>query len=412
MNNISHWFRGFASRPGDSSDEAFTKMLILIIALSCSACGLVWSAIYFAVFGFGLTMILPLSFVVIVGGAIVISHRIANHRPLVYAQLFCITWISAFIQWSIGSMDQSGVVIAWSFLGPIGALIFLSSRQAVVWMAMFLAIVVISAAFEPALLGYPLSVTDRTQVLFYIMNLGASTIIVFAAFAWFVHTIQRERGRSESLLQRIRTLFGQHVSREVADELIAHDIEESDSKSFEVTIMFLDIRDFTVFADSRAPKEVANFQNTVFSELINIVRAHKGIVLQILGDGIYAVFGAPLRNETHVADAVDASYAMLEKTKELSEEGKIPPIRVGIGLHTGKVIAGELGNEYRKLYSLTGSNVIIASRIEQLNKDLKTQFLVSEAVYQKTIKMGYPVTSHGKTKLKGIAKPIGVYQLA
>ena len=412
MNKISHWFRGFASRPGDSSDVAFTKMLILIIALSCSTCGLAWSAIYFAVFGFGLTMILPLSFVVIVGTTIVISHRIANHRPLIYAQLFCITWISAFIQWSIGSMDQSGVVIAWSFLGPLGALIFLSSRQAVVWMAMFLGIVVISAAFEPALLGYPLSVTDRTQVLFYIMNLGVSTIIVFAAFAWFVHTIQRERGRSESLLQRIRTLFGQHVSREVADELIAHDMEGSDSKSYEVTIMFLDIRDFTVFADSRAPKEVANFQNTVFSELINIVRAHKGIVLQILGDGIYAVFGAPLLNETHVADAVEASYAMLEKTKELSEEGKIPPIRVGIGLHTGKVIAGELGNEYRKLYSLTGSNVIIASRIEQLNKDLKTQFLVSEAVYQKTIEMGYPVTNHGKTKLKGIAKPIGVYQLA
>lgn len=214
MNKISHWFRGFASRPGDSSDVAFTKMLILIIALSCSACGLAWSAVYFAIFGFGLTMILPLFFVVIVGATIVISHRIANHRPLIYAQLFCITWISALIQWSIGSMDQSGVVIAWSFLGPLGALIFLSSRQAVVWMAMFLGIVVVSAAFEPVLLGYPLFVTERIQVLFYVMNLGASTTIVFAASAWFVHTIQRERGRSESLLQRIQTLFGQHVSRE------------------------------------------------------------------------------------------------------------------------------------------------------------------------------------------------------
>ncbi len=309
-------------------------------------------------------------------------------------------------------MDQSGLVIAWSFLGPIGALIFLSNRQAVVWMAMFLGIVVISAAFEPALLGYSLTVSDPTRIFFYSMNLGFSTSIVFAASAWFVHTIQRERGRSENLLDKIRTLFGQHVSREIANELIAKDIEASESKSYEVTIMFLDIRDFTVFADSRAPKEVANFQNTVFSELINIVRAHKGIVLQILGDGIYAVFGAPLLNETHVVDAVHASYAMLEKTKELSEEGKIPPIRVGIGLHTGKVIAGELGNEYRKLYSLTGSNVIIASRIEQLNKDLKSQFLVSEAIYQTIKEMGHPVTSHGTIKLKGLAKPVGVYQLA
>jgi len=308
-------------------------------------------------------------------------------------------------------MDQSGLVIAWCFLGPLGALIFLSSRQAVVWMAMFLGIVVISAVFEPALLGYPLTVSDRTRVLFYIMNLGASNLIVFAASAWFVHTIQRERSRSEGLLQKIRTLFGQHVSREVADELIAKDREASVSKCCEVTIMFLDIRDFTVFADSRAPKEVENFQNTVFSALINIVRAHKGIVNQILGDGIMAIFGAPLVNDTHVIDAVNASYAMLEVINELSEEGKIPPIRVGIGLHTGKVIAGELGNEYRKLYSLTGSNVIIASRLEQMNKDLKSQFLVSEAIYQKVKNMGHPVTNHGKKELKGIAEPVGIYQL-
>ncbi len=357
-------------------------------------------------------MVLPLSFVVIVGAAIVLAHRMADHRPLIYAQLFCITWISALIQWSIGSMDQSGLVIAWSFLGPLGALIFLSSRQAIVWMAMFLGIVIISAAVEPALLGYSLVVSDPTRILFYCMNLGVSTSVVFAASAWFVHTIQRERGRSESLLEKIRTLFGQHVSREVANELIANDEGASESKSYEVTIMFLDIRDFTILADSRAPREVANFQNTVFSELINIVRAHKGIVLQILGDGIYAVFGAPLVNETHVVDAVNASYAMLEKTKELSEDGKIPPIRVGIGLHTGKVIAGELGNEYRKLYSLTGSNVIIAARIEQLNKDLQSQFLISEAIYHVIKASGHPVTSHGAIKLKGIAKPVGVYQLA
>ena len=94
-------------------------------------------------------------------------------------------------------MDQSGLVIAWCFLGPLGALFFLSRRQAVVWMAMFLGIVVISAAFEPALLGYPLTVSDRTRALFYIMNLGASTLIVFAASAWFVHTIQQARADAQ-----------------------------------------------------------------------------------------------------------------------------------------------------------------------------------------------------------------------
>ena len=308
-------------------------------------------------------------------------------------------------------MDQAGVVIAWGFFGPLGALIFLSIRQAIMWMLVFITIIVISAVFEPTILGYSMTVSEPIRILFYIMNLGASSTVVFVASAWFVYTIQKERTRSEKLLDKIKILFGQHVSSEVADELITKDLETHESKSYQVTIMFLDIRDFAVLADSRTPKEVANLQNVVFAELINAVRSNKGTILQILGDGIYAVFGAPLVYETHVYDAVEASFSMLEKTTELSAQGLIPPIRLGIGLHTGKVIAGELGNEYRKLYTLTGTNVIIASRIEQLNKELNTQLLVSEAVYQVTKGMGYDVICHGEIKLKGITKPVIVYEL-
>ena len=195
MKRITQRLRGFAHDPEDSQDVAFAKLFALIVALSCSTCGLGWSAMYYAVFGLGLTTILPLGFVLIVGTAIIISHRIADHRPLIYAQLTCITWISAFIQWSIGSMEHSGLVIAWSFLGPLGALIFLNVRQAVLWMGMFLLIVAVSAVFEPALSGHPLTVPDQTRLFFYIMNLGASSTVVFAASAWFV-TQQIKQNRS------------------------------------------------------------------------------------------------------------------------------------------------------------------------------------------------------------------------
>ncbi len=176
--------------------------------------------------------------------------------------------------------------------------------------------------------------------------------------------------------------------------------------------MFLDIRDFTKFADSRAPSEVANFQNIVFGALIKIVRSHQGIVNQVLGDGIMAVFGAPLENETHVTDAVNAGLAMIEKTGQLANDGLIPSIRVGIGIHTGKVIAGEVGNEYRKFYSLAGTNVIIAARIEQLNKEYKSQLLISDDVKQRLDDGMYQVTFLEKKILKGISDPVGIYQLA
>jgi class 3 adenylate cyclase len=176
-------------------------------------------------------------------------------------------------------------------------------------------------------------------------------------------------------------------------------------------MMFLDIRDFTVLADSRAPGEVANLQNTLFGEFINIIKDNRGIVIQILGDGLYASFGAPIVNDTHISDAVKAGYDMIKKTEELITNGKIPYIKLGIGIHSGNVIAGEIGNEYRKSYSLAGSNVIIASRIEQLNKELNSQFLISKIVFDNLKDELNSYTYKGESKLKGISKPVGVYQL-
>lgn len=405
-------FGTFSLKPGETAYDAFMKKLVVWVALSCCCCGVAWGAIYYFVFGYGLTMLLPLAFVVIVGLAILAGMMLDNHKPIIYANIICILWISALIQWSIGSMSASGVVIAWSFLGPLGALIFLSVKEAVVWMVMFIAIVVISAVAEPMLLGAPLPVSKEANILFYIMNLCASTIVVFAASAWFVHSIKFERNRSEGLRKKIQNLFGQHVSTEVADKLITRGEDETESKAYDVTVMFLDIRDFTVFADSRAPKEVETFQNIVFSELINIVRENNGHVNQALGDGIMAIFGAPVETETHASDAVKAGFAMIKKTKELGDEGKITPIRVGIGLHSGKVIAGEVGNDFRKFYSIAGSNVIVAARIESLNKALKSQMLVSEDTWEQVQDNGYDATNQGEQKLKGMAKPVVIYQLA
>jgi class 3 adenylate cyclase len=223
-------------------------------------------------------------------------------------------------------------------------------------------------------------------------------------------SLVRERDKTHNVLNKIRSLFGQQVSKEVADEMIESETE-IDSKIMDVSVMFLDIRDFTRFADSREPDEVARFQNIVFGELINIVREHQGIVSQILGDGIMAVFGAPVAIKDHLNNSVKAGYAMINRIKELGDSGKIPHIKVGIGLNSGKVMAGNVGNELRKFYSLAGTNVIIAARIEQLNKQFDSQFLVSDSVYQGMELSEYHVNSLGEIELKGIEKKIPVYRL-
>lgn len=410
MEKLINALKNFAHHPDDTRDMAFQKFLILLIAASCSLLGSIWSLMYYFIFGFGLTMMLPFCFTLIVGSSIFISHSIKDHRPVLYAQLTCITWISALIQWSIGSMDGAGVVIVWCFLGPLGALIFLGVRKSLLWMGMFLAIIIISAVINPTLSGDPLVVSTQHRTLFHLMNLSISSIVVFGAAAWFVNTIQVEKGKSENLLQKIQTLFGQHVSTEVADRLIKKDLGKEEQNSYQATIMFLDIRNFTKFANAHSPAEVVKFQNIVFSEMINIVRKHKGMVNQLLGDGVLAIFGAPIANTTHVRDAISAGFDMIDAVNHLAAQGQIHPIKIGIGVHTGQIIAGEVGNEYRKLYSVSGSAVIIASRIEQLNKKFNSEFLVSDAIC-KQMNHEYECVEHGKIELKGISEPVGVYQL-
>ena len=185
----------------DSEELRLTKSLVLIVAASCSICGLVWAGFYSYFLGFGLTAKIPLVFVAIVAPSIFISHFIGNYKLLVYAQLACITWISALIQWSLGSINDSGFVIAWSFLGPIGALLFLNQKSAKRWMLMFLIIVCVTAIGFPPLSSDGEKVTENVRTIFYLMNIGAPSIVIFIAASYFLKNLNQQRKRNASLLE-------------------------------------------------------------------------------------------------------------------------------------------------------------------------------------------------------------------
>ena len=97
--------------PDDTDDIRLEKLTIFLFAGSCCVAGSAWTIMYLVIFGFGLSAALPFAFVVIVGAAIAICHVLRNHRPLIYVQILCIIYINAFIQWSIGSVFDSGFVM-------------------------------------------------------------------------------------------------------------------------------------------------------------------------------------------------------------------------------------------------------------------------------------------------------------
>ena len=207
---------------------------------------------------------------------------------------------------------------------------------------------------------------------------------------------------------QIEKLFGQQVSKEVVKALIN---QPEQSKKVEASIMFLDIRDFTSLVESKTPQEIIEYQNKVFEPIIDIINDHEGIVNQILGDGIMASFGTPIESEDHAKKAFQCGLKILHKVETMSNKKNIPFTKIGIGIHTGPVVTGNIGNDERKQFSISGSAVIIAARLEQLNKKLASQFVISKEVFSCLNTDNGGIMAVGSHELKGIGGKVEVYKV-
>ena len=203
-------------------------------------------------------------------------------------------------------------------------------------------------------------------------------------------------------------LFGQQVSREVLLTLVE---ERGRAKKQEATVLAMDIRNFTSFAETHTPDEIMDFQNKVFGPVIDIINQHQGVVNQIMGDGLMATFGTPVSNPLHADMAFEASLRIQNKMRELVSNNIIPETRIGLGLHTGDVVTGNIGNESRKQYSISGSAVIIAFRVEQLNKQFGSELLITDAVKNRIVPGKIQMTSLGKQPMKGFGLEVEVFKM-
>jgi adenylate cyclase len=179
--------------------------------------------------------------------------------------------------------------------------------------------------------------------------------------------------------EQIRETFGKYVSPEVRDEILAGRASLAGGLR-EVTILFADLRDFTPWVESSPPADVVADLNEYFTEMDAAIRAQGGLVLQFIGDEIEAVFGAPIADPGHARSAVRAAIEMRSRLENWNAAriaaGKIA-LRHGIGIHTGTVIAGNIGSSERLSYALVGDAVNLTSRIQALNKEFGTHILVS-----------------------------------
>ena len=248
---------------------------------------------------------------------------------------------------------------------------------------------------------------------FYVAK-GAMLLLAGLAAGFVANQLKRRVSnvfRAQEERQRIVSAFGQQVSPAVVEHLLKAGPAIASTRSF-VCIMFMDIRNFTPLVESKSPEEIVAFQNIVFAEAVDVVNRNHGIINQFLGDGFMATFGAPLATGRDCGNALAAARELVAGMHRLSDAGRIPPITIGVGLHAGEAVTGNVGSALRKQYSITGNVVILASRIEQLNKEYGSQIFVSREVLESAGENTAAASVLGPVKVKGREQPIELFRLA
>ncbi len=215
--------------------------------------------------------------------------------------------------------------------------------------------------------------------------------------------------------EKLRDTFGKFVSIEIAKKLIDTKGIDLAGEEIETTVMFADIRSFTSISEGYTPRELIDFLNDYFSYMVKPISDNHGVVNKFIGDCIMAVFSPVFGLESHAESAVTAALEMRKALDMFNEAGKYPPIRHGIGVHTGTLIAGNVGSEERKEYTVIGDTVNVASRIESQTKVYETDILISESTFSQlsdeyirriNAEKNEPVTVRGKSR------PIILYSLS
>lgn len=193
-----------------------------------------------------------------------------------------------------------------------------------------------------------------------------------------------EASTLETEALRVRGVLSRYVSQPVAETVLQEDFSMSAGRRQTVTVLFSDIRGFTRMSEALPPEAVVSVLNSYFSRMVRVVFEYDGMLDKYIGDGMMVVFGAPVQHEDHALRAVRAALRMREELAIFNQEREArgePALKIGIGIHTGEAVIGNIGTDQRLDYTAIGDTVNTASRIESLTKDFATDILVSAETY-------------------------------
>jgi len=383
--------------PDDDEDSRLRKLLLLVEALAITPLAVAWGAIYWLV-GATSAAAIPWLYAVISLASLISFGITRSYRWFAISQFIPYITMPFALMWTLGGIVPGSAVALWSSLGPLSALLLGHGRAAVLLAAGY-SLLVAASAIVPLPSGVPLP--DWLREAFFALNLVAVPLV-----AWLL--VQLFANGREGALMTVRRVVGRYFSPDVAAMLLA-DPRKADlgGEIAEVTVLFADLGSYSTYAEKRAPVDVVVMLNRYFGVALPAIVERGGVPVQLAGDAVMAVFGAPTRQADHASRACRAALDILERTEPLAS-GAHPGPRFHIGVNSGPALVGNIGSEEYRNFTAIGDTTNLAARLQGIAKPGEA---VVGPLTAALVGGSFELTSIGPVTVKGRVEPAEVFTL-
>ncbi len=391
MSNQRGFLEGFSNAgilPTDSEELRLQKSLLIFATGLISFASMLWLFIYWQL-GPQFSSTIPFVFQLLLVGNLVVYLKTLNFDAFRVIQLALFLFMPFVAQWSMGNFITASGVSLWALLAPIGAVLFIGPRQALAWFFAYIFFTALSGAFDyylaDSLTSTPIKVPTQTTVFFFALNFAGVSTIVFLLLRYSATEKQKAQARLEVAHQQLQ------VEQERSERLLLNILPGSIAERLknsnqtiadgfaDISVMFVDIVNFTKIAEGLSPQQVFSMLNKIFSSFNELAEKFGLEKIKTIGDA-YMVAGG--LND----DCIDYTEALVDMALEMRDllqrdfQVNHMHLEVRIGIGTGPVVAGVVGKK-KFIYDLWGDTVNIASRIT--SEGVPGMVQVDEATYRR-----------------------------
>jgi adenylate cyclase len=411
--------------PGDDPETRVRKATLALTAATIALLASAWTLAYLAL-DRPVSAAIPFTYQVVAVTSLVVLERTKRDGTIRLIHVGLMLALPVLLQWSLGGFVNASAVIVWSFAAPLGALVFLRLPSALVTFLAFAGLVVLSGLLDPRLAAQAAPLPGTVILLFFVLDILGVSVVVFLAMATFVRDRRRaisdlDQANSALQAEQADLLAEQARSasllRNILPDSVAERLKEGDRRIADrhdaVTVLFVDIVDFTPLAARLAAGDLVLLLDRIFSALESLCERHGLEKIKTIGDSFMAVAGLPEPRDAEAGAvaaagmAFDVIPAVRAAVTELHD--RLPgfdELEVRIGLHTGSVVAGVIGQR-KFAYDLWGDAVNVASRME--SQGLAGHIQVSLATWE-LLQRHYRARYRGSIEVKGHGE-MGAYLL-